>query len=101
MAKNIQTIRREHPTICLSVFDHFVGLTLKGLKNATKATHWIDLLTHCQLRWFMKSDNFLWKSFQKISQTIPLTNMAPSFEQTFTFTKATIEKLKKGVKSSW
>ena len=31
MAKHIQTIRRQKPTNCLSVFDHFVGLTLKGL----------------------------------------------------------------------
>ena len=28
--KHIQTIRRQ-PTSCLSVFDHFVGLALKGL----------------------------------------------------------------------
>ena len=29
---NTQTIRRLLPTNCLSVFDHFVGLTLKELK---------------------------------------------------------------------
>ena len=28
---NTQTIRRQQPTNCLSVFDHFVGLALKGL----------------------------------------------------------------------
>ena len=27
-----QTIRRQQPTICMSVFDHFLGLALKGLK---------------------------------------------------------------------
>ena len=27
----IQTIFRQHPTNCLRVFDHFVGLALKGL----------------------------------------------------------------------
>ena len=32
MVKHIQTIRRFLPTNCLNVFDHFVGLTLKGLK---------------------------------------------------------------------
>ena len=32
MVKHTQTIRREQPTICLSVFGHFVGLGLKGLK---------------------------------------------------------------------
>ena len=31
MVKHIQTIHRLLPTNCLSVFDHFVGLALKGL----------------------------------------------------------------------
>ena len=31
MVKYTQTIRRLLPTNCLSVFDHFVGLALKGL----------------------------------------------------------------------
>ena len=31
-SSNTQTIRRLLPTNCLSVFDHFVGLTLKELK---------------------------------------------------------------------
>ena len=33
MFKHTQTIRRFLPTNCLSVFDHFVGLALKGLKG--------------------------------------------------------------------
>ena len=32
MVKHTQAIRRQHPTNCLSVFGHFVGLVLKGLK---------------------------------------------------------------------
>ena len=32
MVKHTQTIRRQKLTNCLSVFDHFVGLALKGLK---------------------------------------------------------------------
>ena len=32
MVKHTQTIRRQQPTNCLSVFDHFVRLALKGLK---------------------------------------------------------------------
>ena len=32
MVKHTQTIRRLSPTNCLSGFDHFVGLVLKGLK---------------------------------------------------------------------
>ena len=31
MVKHTQTIRRQEPTNCLNVFDHFVGLALKGL----------------------------------------------------------------------
>ena len=30
---NTQTIRQLLPTNCLSLFDHFVGLVLKGLKG--------------------------------------------------------------------
>ena len=38
MVKHTQTIRRLLATICLSVFDKFVGLALKGL-NLYKKTH--------------------------------------------------------------
>ena len=31
MVKRTQTICRQEPTNCLSVFDHFVGLALKGV----------------------------------------------------------------------
>ena len=31
MVKHTQTIRRQQPTNCLSVFNHYVGLVLKGL----------------------------------------------------------------------
>ena len=33
MVKHTQVICRLMPTNCLSVFDHFVGLALKGLKT--------------------------------------------------------------------
>ena len=35
MVKQTQTIRRQKPTNCLSVFDHFAGLELKGLRKFT------------------------------------------------------------------
>ena len=35
MVKHTQTIRRLFQTNCLSVFDHFVGLTVKGLIQQT------------------------------------------------------------------
>ena len=38
MVKHTQTIRRLLPMNCLSVFDHFVGLVLKGLMLTTRAT---------------------------------------------------------------
>ena len=33
MAKHIQKNRRQQPMNCLSVFDHFMELTLKGLRK--------------------------------------------------------------------
>ena len=33
MVEHTQTIRRQQLTNCFSVFDHFEGLALKGLKN--------------------------------------------------------------------
>ena len=40
MVKHIQTIRWQQPTNCLSVFEHFVRLTLKGLrKHPTPPPH--------------------------------------------------------------
>ena len=35
MVKLTQTIRRQQPTNCLSLFDHFVGLALKGLYSSS------------------------------------------------------------------
>ena len=36
MVKHTQTIRRLLPKNCLSVFDYFMGLALKGLNELTK-----------------------------------------------------------------
>ena len=33
MVRHTQTIRRQQPTNCLSMFDHFVGFAVKGLKQ--------------------------------------------------------------------
>ena len=38
MVKHTQTIRRLMPTNCLIVFDHFVGLALKGLTEVCLMT---------------------------------------------------------------
>ena len=42
MVKHTQKIRRKKPTNCLSVFDHFVGLVLKGLRCSDKAW-WVNI----------------------------------------------------------
>ena len=42
MVKHTQTIRRLLATNCLSVFDHFVWLALKGLKS-TNVTFSLDI----------------------------------------------------------
>ena len=34
MVKHTQTIRRQQATNCLSVFDHSVGLAVKGLRRS-------------------------------------------------------------------
>ena len=44
MVKHTQTIRRQQPTNCLSVFDHFVGLALKGLSEPFKQKKLIVLV---------------------------------------------------------
>ena len=36
MVKHTQTTRQQNPTNCLSVFDHFVGLALKGFISFNK-----------------------------------------------------------------
>ena len=39
LAKHTQTIRCQQPTNFVSVFDHFVGLALKGLKITDEKLH--------------------------------------------------------------
>ena len=43
MIKHTQKIRRLLPTNCLSVFDHFVRLALKGLGTKSSVTQSISL----------------------------------------------------------
>ena len=46
MVKLTQIIRRLLPTICLSVFDHFVGLALNGFMLIHKIINVINLLIY-------------------------------------------------------
>ena len=38
MVKHNQTVRRQQPTNCLSVFNHSAGLALKGLRHLGEST---------------------------------------------------------------
>ena len=42
MVKHTQTIRRKLLTNCLSVFDHFVGLALKGFKTESETAETLN-----------------------------------------------------------
>ena len=42
MIKYTQTIRRLFPVNCLSVFDHFVALALKGLLSKVNPSNFTD-----------------------------------------------------------
>ena len=46
MVKQTQTIRRQQPTKYLSVFDHFVALALKGLRNWAYSYTYVSPLYH-------------------------------------------------------
>ena len=64
MVKHTQTICRLLPTKCLSVFDHFVGLLLKGLKHVS-----ISKIFKCSILYplktadtlfFIRTSTFVW-----------------------------------------
>ena len=61
MVKHIQTIRWVFPTNCLSVFDHFVGLALKGLKIDTFSAD----------KYFIKVENKTMQSNNNHKNTAP------------------------------
>ena len=56
VVRHTQTVRRQIPTNCLSVFAHFVGLTFKGLISAFcfPVTFYQGLL----LRWTLLPEMF-------------------------------------------
>ena len=66
MVKHTQTIRRNLPTNCLSVFDHFVGLALKGLIR-TMILKVSIILNHEKLEVTAKSDFFKAKTDCSVS----------------------------------
>ena len=77
MVKHAQTIRRQKPTNCLSLFDHFVGLALKGL-NASITLIYIDCKTDCS-HWTSLdhkrfSSNIMILKNQRLNQIFAMSN---------------------------
>ena len=70
MVKYIQTICRQQPTNYLSVFDHFVGFTFKGLKKL-----WVILregfkslkLANCQKRKAVHGSTIILRLFNQLN----------------------------------
>ena len=52
MVKHTQTIRRQQPTYCLSVFDHFVKLAFKGLLKKTNLNISQIIFWVCHVKYF-------------------------------------------------
>ena len=56
MVKYTQTIRQQQPTNCLSIFEHFVGLALKGFmsKKAAKSEAYSEPSQTSKIEFFAK-----------------------------------------------
>ena len=66
--KHTQTIRRLLPTDCLSMFDHFAGLALKGL-NTSNVMKMQEKILLSQILFMQKplqnlAKNLRWRFFQ-------------------------------------
>ena len=71
MVKHTQTVRRLLPTICLCVFDHFVGLVLKGLSAARR----VKSKNFLAPKSFKLSYGKIWKILGVYSEVYQTTNM--------------------------
>ena len=71
MVKHTQTIRREKPTNCLSMFDNFVGLALKGLREKSPILMTLVeyMVSNCKLRHNSKCNLFLLRSLSMEAET--------------------------------
>ena len=63
MVKQTQTIRRQKSTNCLSVFDHFVELALKGLRRKLTSSKTKRVDENCCV--LMGDVENGWESFEK------------------------------------
>ena len=93
MVKRTQTISRQQPTDCLSVFDHCVRLKLKGLNSAIL----LLLLSHSSRSSapsFFKADIHLFDDF-------PILVVKKTFSMNFFTTQLIVVKHFFNVKLCW
>ena len=74
MVKHTQTIRRQKPTKCLSMFDDFVGFAFKGLRK--------EIHLEINAKKFDSTTNISWK-FVKALQKINFHRQAAIFNYCF------------------
>ena len=87
MVKHAQTVCRQQPTNCLSGFDHFVGLALKGLKWFSKFNS-VVVMTQNKIFVFLKFEKKLQGKLDSV--TYYLLYLKPKdiqFRSLFTFGK--------------
>ena len=68
MVKHTQTIRHFLLTNCLGVFDHFVGLTLKGLVITFELGRDCSYVKHCNIDDY-PADNYMFKVSNRKTRT--------------------------------
>ena len=91
MVKHIQTIRRQRPSNCLSVFDNFVGLPLEGLRNTENISalyisilHYLIIISHQSLCGYLLNDERPARSyFYGISNSEPYLEHLKIYEEMF------------------
>ena len=83
MINHTQTIHRQKPTNCLSMFDHFAGLALKVLKQ----DHWLksrsNVKVHIKKGLFFVSTSGVCPKLMTLEQIAKLKrtwNLAPVFQ---------------------
>ena len=65
MVKHTQTIRRQLPTNCLKVFNHFVGLVLTGLTEmVSHSVSYVLQQAFTQGKWLIREVG-IWKCSEK------------------------------------
>ena len=104
MVKHAQTIRRQQPTTCLSVFDHFVGLMLIGLTAVFLQNAFGRLLLNLLELHFchLSADSQLIKKITTISiNTVLLCVLLTINKYTITYSKAFIADFKHVLEAEW